>query len=78
MRLTESELSQWGRRLGETLEVPIVLALAGPLGAGKSVLARAIGEGAGRIAYTCQVVLMSGIRSPFEHGTVTPGTSPQM
>jgi tRNA threonylcarbamoyladenosine biosynthesis protein TsaE len=27
--------------------VPIVLALAGPLGVGKSVLARAIGEGAG-------------------------------
>ena len=47
MRLTEAELRQWGRRLGESLEVPIVLALAGPLGAGKSVLARAIGEGAG-------------------------------
>lgn len=47
MRLTESELRQWGRRLGETLECPVVLALAGPLGAGKSVLARAIGEGAG-------------------------------
>ena len=47
MRLTESELRHWGRRLGETLEVPVVLALAGPLGAGKSVLARAIGEGAG-------------------------------
>ena len=47
MRLTETELRQWGRRLGESLEVPIVLALAGPLGAGKSVLARAIGEGAG-------------------------------
>jgi tRNA threonylcarbamoyladenosine biosynthesis protein TsaE len=45
--LTESELRQWGRRLGESLEVPVVIALAGPLGAGKSVLARAIGEGAG-------------------------------
>jgi tRNA threonylcarbamoyladenosine biosynthesis protein TsaE len=47
VRLTESELRQWGRRLGETLTAPVVLALAGPLGAGKSVLARAIGEGAG-------------------------------
>ncbi len=47
MRLTESELRQWGRRLGETLDVPMVLGLTGTLGAGKSVLARAIGEGAG-------------------------------
>lgn len=47
MRLTESELREWGLRIGETLEAPVVLALAGPLGAGKSVLARAIGEGAG-------------------------------
>jgi tRNA threonylcarbamoyladenosine biosynthesis protein TsaE len=47
VRLTESELRQWGRRLGVALEAPVVIALAGPLGAGKSVLARAIGEGAG-------------------------------
>jgi tRNA threonylcarbamoyladenosine biosynthesis protein TsaE len=47
VRFTESGLRQWGRRLGEALEVPVVIALAGPLGAGKSVLARAIGEGAG-------------------------------
>jgi tRNA threonylcarbamoyladenosine biosynthesis protein TsaE len=47
MRLSEPELRQWGRRVGETLEPPAVLALSGPLGAGKSVLARAIGAGAG-------------------------------
>ncbi|MGE0160047.1 MAG: tRNA (adenosine(37)-N6)-threonylcarbamoyltransferase complex ATPase subunit type 1 TsaE [Gemmatimonadales bacterium] len=47
MRLTESELRTWGRRLGETVAAPVVIALEGPLGAGKSVLARAIGEGAG-------------------------------
>lgn len=47
MRLTESELRRWGRRIGETLTPPAVLALSGPLGAGKSVLARAIGDGAG-------------------------------
>ena len=47
MRLTESELRQWGRRLGESVEAPIVIVLAGRLGAGKSVLARAIAQGAG-------------------------------
>jgi tRNA threonylcarbamoyladenosine biosynthesis protein TsaE len=47
MKLSESELRLWGRRIGETLAPPAVLALSGPLGAGKSVLARAIGGGAG-------------------------------
>jgi tRNA threonylcarbamoyladenosine biosynthesis protein TsaE len=47
VRLTEEELRRWGTRLGETLEPPAVLALSGALGAGKSVLARAIGAGAG-------------------------------
>lgn len=47
MRLSEAELRQWGRRIGQTIEPPAVLALSGPLGAGKSVLARAIGAGAG-------------------------------
>ena len=47
MRLDETELSRWGERVGRTLSAPAVLALQGPLGAGKSVLARAIGRGAG-------------------------------
>jgi tRNA threonylcarbamoyladenosine biosynthesis protein TsaE len=47
MRLDEIELGQWGRRIGETVETPVVIALRGTLGAGKSVLARAIGIGAG-------------------------------
>lgn len=47
MRLSEDELRRWGERIGETLAPPAVLALSGPLGAGKSVLARAIGAGAG-------------------------------
>ena len=47
MRLDESELTRWGRRIGETIAAPVFLALQGPLGAGKSVLARAIGRGAG-------------------------------
>jgi tRNA threonylcarbamoyladenosine biosynthesis protein TsaE len=45
--LDEIELSRWGKRIGKTLRAPAVVVLSGPLGAGKSVLARAIGRGAG-------------------------------
>jgi len=45
--LTEAELEAWGRAIGGTVEPPVVLALRGELGAGKSVLARAIARGAG-------------------------------
>ncbi len=47
MRLDETELGRWGERIGETVQAPVVIALEGQLGAGKSVLARAIGRGAG-------------------------------
>lgn len=47
MRLDETELTRWGTCIGESVETPVVIALSGPLGAGKSVLARAIGVGAG-------------------------------
>jgi len=47
MRLDEASLALWGERIGETVETPVVLGLQGELGAGKSVLARAIGKGAG-------------------------------
>ena len=47
MRLDESELVRWGRSIGESVEPPVLLALSGELGAGKSVLARAVGAGAG-------------------------------
>lgn len=47
MRLDEHELQRWGLRIGQAVEAPVVIALKGPLGAGKSVLARAIGEGVG-------------------------------
>jgi len=47
VRLDEIELARWGERIGETVDPPCVIALRGPLGAGKSVLARAIGRGAG-------------------------------
>jgi tRNA threonylcarbamoyl adenosine modification protein YjeE len=47
MRVDEAGLVRWGERVGATLHPPAVLALKGPLGAGKSVLARAVGAGAG-------------------------------
>jgi tRNA threonylcarbamoyladenosine biosynthesis protein TsaE len=45
--LTEEQLVAWGRRIGRTVATPVFLALRGDLGAGKSVLARAIARGAG-------------------------------
>ncbi len=47
MRLDEADLDRWGRRIGESLATPAIIGLMGPLGVGKSVLARAIGAGAG-------------------------------
>ncbi|TVR66952.1 MAG: tRNA (adenosine(37)-N6)-threonylcarbamoyltransferase complex ATPase subunit type 1 TsaE, partial [Gemmatimonadales bacterium] len=47
MILTERELVKWGMTLGRDMDVPIFLGLRGQLGAGKSVLARAIARGAG-------------------------------
>ncbi len=47
MTLSEDDLVRWGLRIGETIQPPTFLALQGPLGAGKSVLARAIARGAG-------------------------------
>ncbi|MGY8777582.1 MAG: tRNA (adenosine(37)-N6)-threonylcarbamoyltransferase complex ATPase subunit type 1 TsaE [Longimicrobiales bacterium] len=40
-------MGRWGDRIGRTVDPPVVIALRGSLGAGKSVLARAIGRGAG-------------------------------
>ncbi len=50
--VTEPTLEAWGRAVGKAaargeLWLPLVIALRGPLGAGKSVLARAIARGAG-------------------------------
>lgn len=46
-RLTEAQVEAWGRRVGAALPVPVFVGLAGPVGAGKSVVARAIAAGAG-------------------------------
>ena len=50
-RLTEPALIEWGERIGRETPAPVVLALRGPLGAGKSVLARAIARGAGVVGF---------------------------
>ncbi len=47
MRLDEHELERWGERIGRAVSAPVFIGLHGPLGAGKSVLARAIGRGVG-------------------------------
>lgn len=47
MRVTEAELTAWGRRVGREVRRPVFIGLGGPLGAGKSVFARAVAEGAG-------------------------------
>jgi tRNA threonylcarbamoyl adenosine modification protein YjeE len=45
--LTEAELEAWGARVGREVALPVVLALGGDLGAGKTTLARAVARGAG-------------------------------
>ena len=47
MTLAEPQLVSWGERIGSSVAPPLCLALIGPLGAGKSVLARAVARGAG-------------------------------
>ena len=45
--LSEEELARWGERIGSSVRPPVFLMLRGPVGAGKSVLARAVARGAG-------------------------------
>lgn len=47
MTLGEDDLVAWGRRIGDEIRPPVFIGLRGPLGAGKSVLARAVARGAG-------------------------------
>mgnify|MGYP001428196407 CR=1 FL=1 len=47
MTLNESDLIRWGEAIGAAVQTPLFLLLRGPLGAGKSVLARSIARGAG-------------------------------
>lgn len=45
--VTEPELRAWGERLGSAATAPLVIAISGELGAGKTTLAQAICRGAG-------------------------------
>ena len=47
MILDEQDLVRWGERIGARIQPPVVVVLTGPVGAGKSVLARAVVRGAG-------------------------------
>lgn len=47
MILDEAALVAWGEAIGRAAATPLILALRGELGAGKSVFARAIARGAG-------------------------------
>ena len=47
LNLTESEMTQWGRELGEAIVPPLMISLTGDLGAGKTTLAQAICAGYG-------------------------------
>ena len=51
MKLTEAEIAAWGRRIGAEVRPPVFIGIRGPLGAGKSVLARAVAAGAGVAEY---------------------------
>lgn len=47
LALTRDELVDWGRRLGAAARPPLVIAITGELGAGKTTLVQAICQGAG-------------------------------
>jgi tRNA threonylcarbamoyladenosine biosynthesis protein TsaE len=47
LAMTEAELRDWGRRFGRSSQAPLVVTLAGDLGAGKTTLVQAICEGYG-------------------------------
>jgi len=47
--MLEGEVVDWGARIGRQLDPPLWISMIGPLGAGKSVLARSICRGAGVI-----------------------------
>jgi tRNA threonylcarbamoyl adenosine modification protein YjeE len=45
--LSEREIMRWGSQIGREVQPPVFVGLSGQLGAGKSVLARAVARGAG-------------------------------
>ena len=47
LALTEAELIAWGERFGRAVSAPLIVTIAGDLGAGKTTLVRAICRGYG-------------------------------
>ena len=47
LALTQPELERWGERFGQAAAAPLVVAISGELGAGKTTLVRAICRGYG-------------------------------
>ncbi len=68
MILSESDLERWGQAVGREIDAPAFLALRGTLGAGKSVLARAIARGAGVEGHLPSPTFNVLFRYPSERG----------
>ncbi len=47
VRVTETELGEWGRGFAQRLHPPVTIGLSGELGSGKTALVRAIAAGLG-------------------------------
>jgi len=47
LAVSESDLVEWGRRLGHVASAPLLVTISGELGAGKTTLVRAICQGYG-------------------------------
>jgi len=69
MILSEREVTHWGNRIGREVDVPVFLGLRGQLGAGKSVLARAIARGAGVVRAIPSPTFNLLFRYPARDGT---------
>jgi tRNA threonylcarbamoyladenosine biosynthesis protein TsaE len=70
--VTERELRSWGERLGRAASAPLVIAISGEMGAGKTTLAQAICRGAGVRDFVTSptfalVQRYEGARAPVYH-----------
>jgi tRNA threonylcarbamoyladenosine biosynthesis protein TsaE len=70
--VTERELGSWGERLGRAASAPLVIAISGEMGAGKTTLAQAICRGAGVRDFVTSptfalVQRYEGARAPVYH-----------
>lgn len=82
LALTEAELVSWGERFGRAAQPPLVVTLAGDLGAGKTTLVQAICRGYGvHEAVTSPTFALvheyRGARSPVYHLDLYRLTGPE-